>query len=96
MLNIDKQILEIDKVISTNIAKFDISERGLLSQNILSQLRNFIEHISLKIFANGNDIENTYENICKGNDYITTRGDLKFLYKFHRLLQVSASHYTLD
>jgi len=46
---IDDDILNIDKVICGNISRFDSTERGLLSQNILSQLRNFVEYISLKI-----------------------------------------------
>lgn len=93
---IDTAILTIDKAISKNIELFDDSERGLLSQNILSQLRNFLEHIALKAFSNGQNIENTYENIEKANAYVKSRSDLKFLNKFHKFLQPVASHYTLD
>ncbi len=96
MNKIDQKILDIDKVICSNITKFDDSERGLLSQNILSQLRNLVEHVSLKVWNNGQEVENTYENITKANAYVTSRGDLKFLSKLHRLLQITASHYTLD
>lgn len=53
MMKIDKAILDIDKVICRNISRFDASERGLLSQNILSQLRNFVEYIADKIYSNG-------------------------------------------
>ena len=96
MNKIDSHILSINKVICNNIDKFDITERGLLSQNILSQLRNFIEHISLKVYSNGQNIEITYENIEKANAYVKTNGKLKFLSRFHKLLQITASHYTLD
>lgn len=96
MNKINNKIFEIDKVICGNIDRFDDSEKGLLSQNILSQLRNFVDHISLKAYSNGQEIENTYENIKKAEDYVKTRGDLKFLSKFHKLLQITASHYTLD
>lgn len=96
MITIDTHILNINKVICNNIDKFDITERGLLSQNILSQLRNFIEHISLKVYSNGQNIEITYENIEKANAYVKTNGKLKFLSRFHKLLQITASHYTLD
>lgn len=98
MGEIDSGIVNIDKVICSNIDKFDITERGLLSQNILQQLRNFVEHVSLKAYSLslGNDIEITYPNIEKANAYVKSRGDLKFLSKFHRLLQVSTSHYTID
>jgi len=96
MKKIDVAILTIDKAISKNIDCFDDSERGLLSQNVLSQLRNFIEHISLKAFSNGQDIENTYDNIEKANAFVKSRADLRFLNKFHKFLQPVASHYTLD
>lgn len=96
MNRIDNAISDIDKAICDNISKFDGSERGLLSQNILSQLRNLVEHVSLKAYSRGADIENTYDNIVLANAYVSSRGDLKFLNKFHKFLQISASHYTID
>lgn len=96
MNRIDSDISNIDKVICRNINRFDASDRGLLSQNILSQLRNLVELISLKAYSNGQDIEVTFENIKKANALVKSRGNLKFLSKFHRLLQITASHYTLD
>ena len=96
MNKIDGDILNIDSVICKNIDKFNISDRGLLSQNILSQLRNLVEDIFLKIYGNGKDVENNFENIRKAEAYVKTRGNFGFLSKFHKLLQISASHYTLD
>lgn len=95
-MKIDSAILVINENICKNIDKFDASDRGLLSQNILSKLRHFVEHISLKAYSNGQDIEITYDNIKKANDYVKGKGNLKFLGKFHRLLQITVSHYTLD
>lgn len=96
MMEIDNEILKINKVICSNIEKFDSSERGLLSQNIISQLRNLVEHTSLKIFAGGHDIKNTYPNIQEALLHIRSNGNYKFLSRFHKQLQISASHYTLD
>ncbi len=97
MLRIDQAILDVDKVICRNIARFDDSERGLLSQNILSQLRNFVEYIAEKVYANGADLDpNNYDLNVKALQHLQSRGDLRFLYKFHELLQKSVSHYTLD
>ena len=95
-LEIDKQILIIDKTICESIDRFGTDERGYLSQVILAQLRNFTEHIMLRIYANGYDIENTYDNICNAIRYVKTRGDLKQLRLFHNFLQIVTSHYTLD
>lgn len=98
MNNIDRAILDANSTICRNISVFDDSERGLLSQNILQNLRNFVEHISLKIYAHskGVEVEDSYENIQKGNSYVNAQGELKFLSKFHKLLTISVSHYTLD
>ncbi|MBC9797857.1 ATP-dependent DNA helicase [Sinomicrobium weinanense] len=98
MSEIISHILDIDKAICKNIEKFDVEERGLLSQNILSQLRNFVEHISLKVLEEAQRIElnNDYENIKEAIEYIKARGDLKFLSRLHKLLQITASHYTLN
>ena len=91
---IDEQILTIDKHIYKSIEKMDISERGYFSQSILAQLRNFVEHIMLKIYADGQDIENTYPNIQEAIVFVKKMGHLKFLWKFHKSLQVTESHYT--
>lgn len=96
MHKIDLDILNIDKVICCNINKFDTTERGLLSQNILSQLRNYVEHISLKAFSDSQNIEVNYDNLEKGKAFVKANGKLKFLSRFHKLLQITASHYTLD
>lgn len=97
MMKIDKAIFDTDKVICRNISRFDASERGLLSQNILSQLRNFVEYIADKIYSNGADIDpNNYVVNVAALKHLQTQGNLRFLFKFHELLQKSVSHYTLD
>ena len=96
MLRIDKAILKTNEVICKNISKLDDSDRGLLSQNILSQLRNFVEYIASKIYADGNDIDpNNYPEKKTALKNLKTNKDLRFLYKFHAMLQISVSHYTL-
>jgi hypothetical protein len=100
LYKIGLQILVINKTICDSIDKFDPSERGFLSQTILAQLRNFVEHSMLKIYAVTElkvlDIDVNYENICKAIDFVKTRGNLKFLRQFHDFLQISVSHYTLE
>ena len=95
---INKKIFDIDKNISKNISKFDDSERGFLSQNILSQLRNLIELIFLKIYNQRENklLEPIYDNYQIAEKYVKRIGTLKFLGIFHNLLQISTSHYTLD
>jgi energy-coupling factor transporter ATP-binding protein EcfA2 len=96
LLGIDRQILIIDKAICRHLDNLDTSPRGVVSQDILSQLRNFIEHIMLKIYAQGQDIEVTYPNICKALAFVKAQGSLKLFSKFHHFLEIVASHYTLE
>lgn len=93
---IDSQIITIDKVICRHISSFETTPRGMVSQDVLSQLRNFVEHIMLKFYANGYDIDNSYDNICKSIEFVKSQGKLKILRRFHDYLQIVASHYTLD
>ncbi len=96
MEQVDAYIANIDKVICSNISAFCNVDRGFLSQNILSQLRNLVEHTALKAYSSGRDLAITYQNIEQANQFVHTKGDLNFLYKFHKLLQITTSHYTLD
>lgn len=65
----------------------------------MAQLRNLVEYIAGKVCANGHNIDidpNNYDVNVAALKYLKSRGDLKFLYTFHELLQKSVSHYTLD
>ncbi|MDY6331043.1 MAG: ATP-dependent RecD-like DNA helicase [Fibrobacter sp.] len=97
MLAIDKSILDCSSVICKNISRFDETERGLLSQNILSQLRNLIEYIVIKVCLPNEEINpSEYEQNPRAMKILKTRGEFRSLYEFHELLQKSVSHYTLD
>lgn len=96
ILQIDKQILNIDKVICRHISNLSNSTRGEISQDILSQLRHFVEHIMLKIYANGSDIEDTQDNVKQAVKYAKSEESLRHLSRFHHFLQVSVSHRTLE
>ena len=97
MLRIDKAILDTNDVICSNIAQLGTIDRGLLSQNILGQIRNFVEYIAIKTYSNGQDVNpNDYDlNVAALKD-MQRRGNLRFLYRFHEMLQKSVSHYTVD
>ena len=69
-IKIDTQIQTINKTIYRHIDNTVFLSRGAVSQDILSQLRNFVEHIMLKFYSNGIDIDDTYENICKAIKYV--------------------------
>ena len=93
----DNNILTINESICKNIDALSESDRGLLSQNILDKLRNFVEAINLKIYSVNHATNlNCYDDIVKANDYVCSRGELSFLSRFHGCLKISVSHYTLD
>lgn len=95
VLEIDEQILNIDKVICRHISNLNNLTRGEISQDILSQLRHFVEHIMLKIYAGGNDIEDTQDNIKQAVKFAKNQDELRHLSRFHHFLQVSVSHRAL-
>lgn len=97
MLRIDKAILDTNAVICDNISQLSFADRGLLSQNILGQLRNFVEYIAIKASSNGKDVDpNDYNLNVDALKDMQRRGELRFLYRFHEMLQKSVSHYTVD
>ena len=97
-MNFDQYIINCDIYICSCIDQLKADHRGLLSQSILGHLRNFVEHVSAKIYlaAGGVPAATEYETLRKANSYVMKCGNLNFIAKFHDLLQISASHYTFD
>ena len=98
MLEIDRRIKDIDKIICDNIALIDFAgvTRALISQNLLGQSRNLVEHIAVKIFGQGADIDVTWDTIKAAGEYVKRDNKYLFLRNFHTFLQESKSHYTPD
>ena len=101
-MNILNQIKNIDNNICENIDK-NLNDRGLLSQNILSQLRNLVEHCSMYIYLRLNGLDdnisleeakNKIPSIPKNISNISK--EFRFIIKFHDLIQTTESHYTHD
>ncbi len=95
---IDNKISNIDDIICRNIdlIDFDGVTRDLVAQNLLSQSRNLVEHIALKIFSQGKDIEADWNTIPQALEFIKRDNKYQFLRSFHAFLQESKSHYTPD
>lgn len=98
MDTVEQMIKTTDDVICSNIEFLNKSNRGLLAQNILAQLRNLLDYIAVKISScsDGRKLSLTYEDIKSGNKYIKSNGKYKFIADFFRYLQISTSHYTFD
>ena len=91
------EIKYICGVIDKNIAAHSIlNDRGLLSENILSQLRNLTEDIAIFINNQKNSLELDchYDNVDTSMDYVAGTSKYKYIKKFHKFLQSTVSHYT--
>ena len=70
MNEFDLEIMKVDNVICDNISKKDALGEQLLSQNIIAQLRNFVEAVALKIYSLTCETEVTYDEKQKALNYI--------------------------
>jgi hypothetical protein len=95
LTRIEEQIQSADEVICQNIDSLT-DQRALLSQNVLAQLRNLVEGVAVRLHAGRSDAEFNYAAIESGLAFVMGKAKFNFLGKFHKLIQVSASHYTLD
>ncbi|AEG10274.1 helicase [Shewanella baltica BA175] len=95
MTTVMYQIQNVDNLICRNISAY-MSNRDLLSQNLLSQLRNLIEGVSVLFHKDSLSAEFNYPAIEPAIKFVKSKSDLNFIGRFHKLLQISASHYTLD
>ena len=96
MPTIDDSIRKIDNVICRHLDEIEDTSRGAISQDILEQLTKFVNHIMLKFYANGRDIDINEENIAKATEFAQVNSDLHTLYKFRNYLNVVTTQYTLD
>jgi len=90
-----QQVVSADQVICQSIANLS-DQRGLLSQHILAQLRNLVEGIAVYIHHRDPNTNFHWDNVNPALNFVRSKGKYKILSRFHRLIQKSASHYTLD
>lgn len=95
MTTVSEQIQNVDEAIYRNIESL-ADQRALLSQNVLPQLRNLVEGVAVRLHTGSPDAEFNYAAIEPGLDFVKSKAKFNFLGKFHKLIQISASHYTLD
>lgn len=95
MATVSAQIQRASEVICRNIESLD-DHRALLSQNVLSQLRNLVEGVVVRLHTDSPDAEFNYAAVEPGLAFVKSKARFNFLGKFHKLIQISASHYTLD
>lgn len=96
MASVDSQITSVTRNISQNIDSLS-HDRALLAQNLLAQLRNLIEAVAVRLQSNSGDTEFHYNATGGAVEWLGSQGkEINFLYRFHKLVQMSASHYTFE
>ena len=95
MTTVGEHIQSTDATICQNIASL-VGQRDLLSQNVLAQLRNLVEAVAVRLQLGSAEAEYNYPAIGLGLAFVKAKGQYSFLSRFHKLLEASASHYTLD
>lgn len=96
MATIDQQIYSANEAICGAIEALS-PNRPLLSQQVLGQLRNLVEGVAARWTSGHGDSTYDYSVI---KEAVANLGSapkkLHFLKRFHKLLQESVSHYTMD
>jgi hypothetical protein len=95
MASVADQIQSANTTICQNIDALG-EQRPLLSQNVLAQLRNLVEGFLVRLHLGTDGAEFSYNAVNPALTFVRSQGRLNFLGRFHGLLQVSSSHYTLD
>ena len=97
MNEFDRNILIVSENICKNIASITDDDRGFKSQNILNNLRHLVEAVDQRIYSEKATITlNKYDDIERSVAYVASRGELKFLNRFHYFLQAAVSHFIPD
>lgn len=90
-----EQINSADDAICRNIDLLS-DNRALLSQNVLAQLRNLTEGLAVLLHDGSVNAEFSYDRVRPALAFVASRPELNVIRRLHDLVQVSASHYTLD
>lgn len=96
MATIIQQIQSADEAICRNIELLS-NQRSLLSQNLLAQLRNLVEGVTVFLHhPNSPDTQFHYDLVKPAFNFINGQRKFAFLWNFAKLLQKSTSHYTFE
>lgn len=93
----EQEIKYICNVIDKNIEAHKVlKDRGLLSENILAQLRNLTEDMAILVNNKDNslNLDTHYDNVESSMNYVAGVNKYKYINKLHKFLQSTVSHYT--
>lgn len=96
MNEFDRNILIVNENICKNIASITEEDRGFRSQNILNNLHHLVEAIARRIYSEKTITLNQYDDMERSVSYVASRGELRFLNRFHYFLQAAVSYFIPD
>lgn len=94
MTTVDKQIQSADAAIYRN-NELLADQRALLSQNVLSQIRNLVEGIVVRLHTRDPHTVFHSDAVEPALAFVSNKANLSLVGRFHKLIQRSSSHYTL-
>lgn len=96
MPSLSDQVQSASEAINRNIAILS-SDRGFLSQNVLQYLRDLVEALIVWTHTNDPTLRFNYTTqFDAARTFAKSQAKYRPLTRFHAMLQVSVSHYTLD
>lgn len=96
MASVDSQIRAAGATISDAIDALS-HDRNLLSRVTIKQLRDLVEAVAVRLHLQDGGAEFRYDQTHEAMEWVgSTRSRTNYLHRFHRLLQMSASHYSFE
>lgn len=96
MASVDSQVRAASATISDAIAALS-HDRNLLSRVTIKQLRDLVEAVTVRLHLGRGDTEFRYDLTHDAVEWVgSTSTQSNFLHRFHKLLQMSASHYSFE
>ena len=96
LATVDGQIRATSKTICDNIEALG-HDRDLLARNVIKHLRDLVEAVSVRLMSASGQAEFKYDLISPAMDWVgSAKKNVNFLSRFHKRLQMSASHYSFE
>lgn len=96
MATVEQQVLCSSNAIDDNISIIT-TDRGFLSQNLLQYLRHLVEGLIVCAHVSDRSVTYNYQTqFDAARNAVNGDAHYRLLIRFHRLLQISVSHYTLN
>ncbi|MBE4717271.1 ATP-dependent RecD-like DNA helicase [Pseudarthrobacter sp. AB1] len=96
MATVEQQVRSVSDAIDRNILMIT-TDRGFLSQNVMQYLRDLVEGLIVWTHLRDSSVPFNYQTqFDSARDAAKANARFSILTRFHSLLQISASHYTLE